>query len=204
MCIYSCFVHLSLVVSSVDTARSRTTVQASIGKLRRESIAEFLRSGVKLGGHLDVVRLHRSIVHVAGHEKRVANFDGLFGVSNLVSLSREVSRLAFGQFDQFFVSLNLFINLSIEFTTCAHILQHLVLESSLRVLQSHCAVTLKQNFNNARMLNIMAIFLNWKNGIQYTHHFFRCETKMILDNWNLQHPCIGEYPHCQVSRNQCC
>ena len=102
----------------------------------REGVRKLLRARVELRGKFNVVRLNGAVMHVARREQRVAHFQGLVRIFNVIGLGGELTGIVLGQFDQFFVGLDLLIDLSVEFAAGAHLLEHLVLVGALGVFQS--------------------------------------------------------------------
>ena len=129
-------VNLSAIMSIVHTTGVLVSVQAGVGKLTtEEGGSELRRSGVILGRHISLSGLLTDL-HARRLEEGVANLDSLFGVLNLVNLSREGLGRNVNSLNGILVGFDVLINEDIEFTVLTHLLQDFVLVSFLGVLQS--------------------------------------------------------------------
>ena len=133
----------SAVVVLVHSVGGGLRIESSISKLTsEEGLREFRRAWEILCREICLTR-GLSIVHVRRLVQGVAHFQCVLGVVNLGQvISGEGLRFGLGKLNQLFVCLNFFMVLRVQFSACAHFLQHFVLVCPLRVLQSESAITL--------------------------------------------------------------
>ena len=127
----------------MHSARGLLSVQPGVRELAtEEGRGESLRSWVVLGWLILGLRHGTSVVHAWCLVEFVANLHGAWWVFHLLSLWWELSWGDVLSLDCGLVCFDFRIDLGVQFSVFAHLLEDFVLVSSLRVFQSEVTFTL--------------------------------------------------------------
>ena len=134
---------VSLIVDGVDTAGRGLSVESGVDVLAPvEGVGEFLGAGVELGGHVLLRGQLSTVLPIACRVEGVSNLEGGLRVLDVLVAGGELAGLSLALLDLALRVLDLIVDLRVELSLFAHLLQSLVLVSLLRIFQGQLTVAL--------------------------------------------------------------